>query len=95
MNRSIRGVLHGAVLAAALLAAAPQAFAATAAPQPPASSAGFGTPPAGYVRETSFHGTAAACQTAGQAGIAEGKWTAYFCYQALPFTPFQELYVKK
>ncbi|WP_329102267.1 hypothetical protein [Streptomyces sp. NBC_01439] len=95
MNRSIRRVLHGAVLATALAAAAPQAFAATTAPQPPASSSSFGTPPAGYVHEQSFRGTAAACRAAGQAGIAEDKWTAYFCYQALPFTPFQELYVKK
>ncbi|MFG2415637.1 hypothetical protein [Streptomyces goshikiensis] len=92
MNRSIRRTLHGAVLASALAATAPQAFAATATQQPSAASSSFGTPPAGYVHEESFHGTAAACQTA---GIAAGKWTAYFCFQALPFTPFQELYVKK
>ncbi|MFZ3470969.1 hypothetical protein ACODT3_21785 [Streptomyces sp. 4.24] len=95
MNRPIRRALHGVVLATALAAAAPQAFAATAAPQPPGSSSGFGTPPAGYVHEESFHGTAAACRAAGTTGIAEGTWTAYFCHQALPFTPFQELYVKK
>ncbi|MGW5848656.1 hypothetical protein ACWFQ8_12015 [Streptomyces sp. NPDC055254] len=95
MNRSIRRVLHTTVLATALAAAAPQAFAATSAPQPLASSSSFGMPPAGYVHEKSFRGVAAACRAAGQAGIADGKWTAYFCHQALPFTPYQELYVKK
>ncbi|MBT2446178.1 hypothetical protein J7F03_03530 [Streptomyces sp. ISL-43] len=94
MHPRTKRTLHATLLAAALaLSFAPYAGAAPA-PQPPASSADFGTPPAGYVHETSFYGTAAACQTAGKAGIAEGRWTAYFCYQALPFTPFQELYVK-
>ncbi|MBT2406303.1 MULTISPECIES: hypothetical protein [unclassified Streptomyces] len=87
MNRSIRRLLQGAVFATALAASAPQAFAATAP--------GIGTPPAGYVHEPSFHGTATACRAAGAEGIADGKWTAYFCYQELPFTPFQKLYVKK
>ncbi|MFE2927170.1 hypothetical protein [Streptomyces goshikiensis] len=89
MTRPMRRALHGVVLAAALAATAPQAFAATTSRQP------LGTPPAGYVRDQSFHGTAAACQTAGRAGITQSTWTAYLCYQALPLTPFQELYVKK
>ncbi|MFE6460605.1 hypothetical protein ACFVP0_24530 [Streptomyces cinereoruber] len=87
MNRSIRRLLHGAVLAGALAAAAPQAYAAT--------GTGPRTPPPGYVHEKSFHGMASACRAAGTAGVEDGRWTAYFCYQALPFTPFQELYVKK
>ncbi|MGW6578226.1 hypothetical protein ACWF76_02320 [Streptomyces globisporus] len=95
MNRWIRRSLHGAVLTAALAATAPQAFAATTDQQQPVASPAFGTPPPGYVHEESFYGRAAACQAEGKAGIAEGRWTAYFCYQALPFTPFQELYVKK
>ncbi|MFE5864676.1 hypothetical protein ACFQ77_29610 [Streptomyces virginiae] len=90
MTRPMRRALRGAVLAAAALTVtAPQAFAATTTQQT------LGAPPAGYVRDQSFHGTAAACQTAGRAGITQSTWTAYFCHQALPFTPFQELYVKK
>ncbi|MFI8365177.1 hypothetical protein ACIGD1_34120 [Streptomyces sp. NPDC085612] len=90
MTRTMRRALHGAVLATAALAAtAPQAFAAAPVQQP------LSRPPVGYVLEESFHGTAAACQTTGRAGIAQNTWTAYFCYQALPFSPFQQLYIKK
>ncbi|MEU6211835.1 hypothetical protein ABZ891_18240 [Streptomyces sp. NPDC047023] len=90
MTRTMRRALHSAVLASAALAAtAPQAFAATPVQQ------SLSKPPAGFVLEESFHGTAAACQTTGRAGISQKTWTAYFCHQALPFSPFQQLYVKK
>ena len=89
MSRPLRRTLHCALLAATLATTAPQAYAATTTPQQ------LGTPPVGYVHEESFHGTAAACRTAGRAGLAQSTWTAYYCYQAVPFTPFQELYVKK
>ncbi|MFG2986773.1 hypothetical protein ACGFYQ_36945 [Streptomyces sp. NPDC048258] len=101
MNRSIQKAVHCTILAAALALSAPQAFAASGsdaagpARQPVASQASAWLPPAGYVKESSFYGTAAACESTGRTGIAEGKWIAYICYQALPFTPFQDLYVKK
>lgn len=52
-------------------------------------------PPADYVRENSFYGLPAACHLEGKSGIINGRWYAYLCYQELPFTPFQALYVKK
>jgi hypothetical protein len=101
MNRHIQKAAHCSILAALLILGAPHAFAASdgnaagPAQQPLASLPGAWPPPAGYVREDSFYGTAAACESTGKNGITEGKWTAYYCYQALPFTPFQDLYVKQ
>ncbi|MFJ6610513.1 hypothetical protein ACIQPT_09555 [Streptomyces sp. NPDC091289] len=43
----------------------------------------------------SSYGIAAVCRAAGQAGVAEGMWNAYFRHQALPFPPLQQLWVKK
>ncbi|MFD9725784.1 hypothetical protein [Streptomyces sp. NPDC059072] len=101
MNRSIQKAVQCAIVAAALALHAPQALAASggdaagAAQHADSSSVGVWPPPAGYVKEESFYGTAAACESTGRAGVAEGKWIAYVCYQALPFTPFQDLYVKR
>ncbi|MER6712802.1 MULTISPECIES: hypothetical protein [unclassified Streptomyces] len=101
MTRSAQSAVHGMILAAMLALGAPQAFAAsdgntTGSARPPAaSSANAWTPPTGFTREDSFFGTAAACESTGRNGIAEGKWSAYVCVQAAPFTPFRDLYVKK
>jgi hypothetical protein len=101
MTRSVRTALHCALLTATLALSASPAFAAppgNAAPSPhpsTASSTRAWTPPAGFTREDSFFGGAAACEAAGGKGVAEGRWSAYVCVQGLPFTPFKDLYVKK
>ncbi|MFB7982792.1 hypothetical protein [Streptomyces vinaceus] len=92
----MRKTVTVAVLAAtaALALGTSPVFAATAAQQPAASTTTAWAPPAGYTHEGSYFG-AAACQASGEAGITENRWSAYVCYQKLPFTPVQELYVKK
>ncbi|MBT2478761.1 hypothetical protein [Streptomyces sp. ISL-94] len=92
----MRKAVSVAVLAAtaALVLGASPVFAAAPAQQPASSTTNAWTPPAGYTHEGSIFG-AAACQAAGKAGITENRWSAYICYQKLPFTPVQELYVKK
>ncbi|OKK11129.1 hypothetical protein AMK16_33035 [Streptomyces sp. CB00455] len=92
----MRKALPVAVLAAtaALVLGASPVFAAAPKQQPVVSTASAWTPPADYIHEASFFG-AAACQAAGKEGVTEGRWSAYICYQKLPFTPVQELYVKK
>ncbi|QCD59153.1 hypothetical protein CEB94_33235 [Streptomyces hawaiiensis] len=90
-----------AILVGMLALSVPQAFAASdgnpvsAAHQPAASSAKPWTPPEGFVREASFYGMAASCESAGSNGIAEGKWSAYLCVSVGPFSPFYYLYVKR
>ncbi|MFJ8871349.1 hypothetical protein ACIRD6_37080 [Streptomyces sp. NPDC102473] len=95
MPRSMQRTVYCALLAIAFVMGAPQAFAAPARSQPQAASVAVVTPPAGFVHEDSFYGTASACQTRGKSGIADGSWIAYVCIQTLPLTPFQDLYVKK
>lgn len=91
----MRKALSVAALAAsaALVLGASPAFAAASAQQPAVSTASAWTPPAGYTHQGSFFG-GAACQAAGKQGVTESRWSAYICYQKLPFTPVQELYVK-
>ncbi|MEV0011109.1 hypothetical protein [Streptomyces sp. NPDC047973] len=95
MSRSMQRTVYSALLSVAFVMGAPQAFAAPAGSQQQAAAVAAVAPPAGYVHEDSFYGTAAACQTTGKNGVADGSWTAYVCVQTLPFTPFQDLYVKK
>jgi hypothetical protein len=101
MTRSIRKTAPCVILIGMLAMSVPQAFAASdanaagAAHQPVNSSAKPWTPPEGFVREVSFYGMAASCESVGSNGIAEGKWSAYLCVPVGPFSPFQYLYVKR
>lgn len=101
MTRSIRKALHCVILTGLLALGASQAFAApdgnaaSAAPHSVAFSADALTPPEGFVREVTFYGMAAACESVGRDGVEEGKWSAYVCVPFGPFSPFQYLYVKR
>ncbi|MEU7088811.1 hypothetical protein [Streptomyces achromogenes] len=101
MTRSTRTALLCVIPAAMLALGASQALAAsdgntTGAAHPPvASSVSTWMPPEGFTREDSFYGMAAACESAGRNGIAEGRWSAYVCVPIAPFSPFHHLYVKR